>query len=163
VICYVVDLYCLTFSMLKDWFCRSLFVLCAFSFGHCIVCPSIYGGARMAQWVKSLDLAANTNLSPIQHGFAPSFVNCKKGCTRLATASDKVYQLLVQCRWFSPDTTASSTTKTGRHDIPEILLKVALSTKIQIQIRFTDSNYHFGFFWKPFFCQNQTLDCNMDA
>ena len=23
-------------------FCRSLFVLCPFSFGHCIVCPSIY-------------------------------------------------------------------------------------------------------------------------
>jgi hypothetical protein len=32
-------------------------------------------------------------------------------------------------RWFSP---ASSTTKTGRHDIAEILLKVALSTKNQI-------------------------------
>jgi hypothetical protein len=28
--------------------------------------------------------------------------------------------------WFSPDTPASSTTKTGRHDIAEILLKVAL-------------------------------------
>jgi hypothetical protein len=32
--------------------------------------------------------------------------------------------------WFSPGTLASSTTKTGRHDIAEILLKVALSTKI---------------------------------
>jgi hypothetical protein len=30
---------------------------------------------------------------------------------------------------FSPGTLASSTTKTGRHDIAEILLKVALSTK----------------------------------
>jgi hypothetical protein len=29
----------------------------------------------------------------------------------------------------------SSTTKTGRHDIAEILLKVALNTKIQIQIQ----------------------------
>jgi hypothetical protein len=29
-------------------------------------------------------------------------------------------------RWFSPGTPASSTTKTGRHDIDEILLKVAL-------------------------------------
>jgi hypothetical protein len=29
-------------------------------------------------------------------------------------------------RWFFPDTPASSTTKTGRHDIAEILLKVAL-------------------------------------
>ena len=55
---------------------------------------------------------------------------CKlqKGCTRLGTASDKVYQLLAHGRWFSP---ASSTTKTGRHDIAEILLKVSLSTKNQ--------------------------------
>jgi hypothetical protein len=37
--------------------------------------------------------------------------------------------LLAHGRWFSPDTPASSTTKTGRHDIAEILLKVALSTK----------------------------------
>jgi hypothetical protein len=29
-------------------------------------------------------------------------------------------------RWFSPGTSASSTTKSGRHDIAEILLKVAL-------------------------------------
>jgi AAA+ ATPase superfamily predicted ATPase len=49
---------------------------------------------------------------------------CKlqKGCTRLAAASDKVYQLLAHGRWFSPGTPASSTTKTGRHDIAEILL-----------------------------------------
>jgi hypothetical protein len=44
----------------------------------------------------------------------------------LATASDKVYLLLAHGRWFSPGTPASSTTKTGRHDIAEILLKVAL-------------------------------------
>jgi hypothetical protein len=46
----------------------------------------------------------------------------------LTTAtSDKVYQLLAHGRWFSPGTPASSTTKTGRHDIQnvaEILLKV---------------------------------------
>jgi hypothetical protein len=35
--------------------------------------------------------------------------------------------------WFSPGTPASSTTKTGRHDIVEILLKVALSTINQIK------------------------------
>jgi hypothetical protein len=50
----------------------------------------------------------------------------QKGCTRLAAASDKVYQLLAHGRWFSPGTPAFSTTKTGRHDIAEILLKVAL-------------------------------------
>jgi hypothetical protein len=38
----------------------------------------------------------------------------------------KVYQLLAHGRCFSPGTPASSTTKTGRHDIAEILLKVAL-------------------------------------
>jgi hypothetical protein len=41
--------------------------------------------------------------------------------------------LLAYGRWFSPDTPASSTTKTGCHDIAEILLKVALSTKNQQQ------------------------------
>jgi hypothetical protein len=34
--------------------------------------------------------------------------------------------------WFSPGTPASSTTKTGRHDIAEILPKVALNTINQI-------------------------------
>jgi hypothetical protein len=56
---------------------------------------------------------------------------CKlqKRCTRLAAASDKVYQSLAHGRWFSP---ASSTTKTGHHDVAEILLKVALNTKKSI-------------------------------
>jgi hypothetical protein len=57
----------------------------------------------------------------------------KKGCTRLAAASDKVYQLLAQGRWFSPGTPTSSTTKSGRHDIAEILLKVVLNSKNQIK------------------------------
>jgi hypothetical protein len=59
----------------------------------------------------------------------PGFVNYKKGCTRLAAASDKVYQLLAHVWWFSSGTLASTTTKTGRHDITEILLKLALNTK----------------------------------
>jgi hypothetical protein len=37
--------------------------------------------------------------------------------------------LLAHGGWFSPDTPASSTTKTGRHDIAEILLKVVLKQK----------------------------------
>ena len=57
---------------------------------------------------------------------------CKlqKGCTRLSAASDKVYQLLAHGRWFSPGIPASSTTNIGRHDIAEILFKVALNKKI---------------------------------
>jgi hypothetical protein len=57
----------------------------------------------------------------------------RKRCTRLAAASDKVYQLLAHDRWFSTGTPASSSTKTGRHDIAEILLKMALNTKNQIK------------------------------
>jgi hypothetical protein len=52
--------------------------------------------------------------------------------TGLTAGSDKVYQLLAHGWWFSPGTMASSTTKTGRHDIDEILLKVALNTINQI-------------------------------
>ena len=86
--------------------------------------------ARVAQWVRQLDqLTTHTSLSPIRRGFAPSFVNYKKEYTRLAAASDKVYQLLAHGRWFSPGTPASSSTKTGRHAIAEILLKVALNIK----------------------------------
>ena len=70
---------------------------------------------------------------PIRHGFAHGFVNYKKGCTRLAAASHKVYQLLAHGWWFSLGTPASSTTKTGRHDIDEIFLKVALNIKNQIK------------------------------
>jgi hypothetical protein len=90
-------------------------------------------GARVAQRVRSLDLTTHTRLSPIRGEFAPGFVNNKTGCTRLTAASDKVYQLLAHGRWFSPGTPASSTTKTGRHDIAEILLKVALKIKNQIK------------------------------
>jgi hypothetical protein len=86
----------------------------------------IIWGARVAQWVRSLDLTAHTSLSPIRRGFAPGFVNYKKGCTWLPAASDKVYQLLAHGQWFSPGTPASSTTKNSHHDIAEILLKVAL-------------------------------------
>ena len=56
----------------------------------------------------------------------------KKGYSRLAAASNKVYQLLARGRWFSP---ACSTTNTGRHDIAEILLKVELKHQKSNQIK----------------------------
>ena len=73
-------------------------------------------------------LTTHTSLSPIRRGFAPGFVNYQKMVHSTGSASDKVYQMLPHGRWFSPCTPASSTPKTGRHDIAEILLKVALST-----------------------------------
>jgi hypothetical protein len=54
------------------------------------------------------------------------YVPSQKFCTRLAAASDKVYQLLAQGRWFSLGTPASSSTKTGRHDIAEITPKIKI-------------------------------------
>jgi len=74
-------------------------------------------------------LITHTSLSPILRVFAPGFVHYKKGCTLLTATSDKVYQLLAHGRCLSPGSPGSSTTKTGRHDIAEILLKVALNTK----------------------------------
>jgi len=69
----------------------------------------------------------------IQRGFVPGFVNYKKVCTRLAAASDKVYQLIAHGRRFSQGTPASSTAKAARHDIAEILLKVASNIINQIK------------------------------
>jgi hypothetical protein len=68
-------------------------------------------------------LTTHTSLSSIRRGFEHGFVTYKK-----SAASDKVYQLLSHGQWFSPGTPVSSTTKTGRHEITEILLKVALNT-----------------------------------
>jgi hypothetical protein len=90
-----------------------------FNKDHFITCFLLLLSLMVAQWVRSLYLTAHTSLSAIRRGFAPSFVNCKKGCTRLAVASDKVYWLLAQGRWFSPGTPASSTTKTGHWNIAE--------------------------------------------
>jgi hypothetical protein len=44
------------------------------------------------------------------------------------TLSDKDCQYLATGRWFSPGTPVSSTNKTDRSDITEILLKMALNT-----------------------------------
>jgi len=46
---------------------------------------------------------------------------------RCTTLCDKFCQWLATGRWFSPGPPVSSTNKTDRHDITEILLKVALS------------------------------------
>ena len=44
------------------------------------------------------------------------------------TLWDKVCQWLATGRWFSPDTPGSSINKTDRHNITEMLLKMALNT-----------------------------------
>ena len=82
-------------------------------------------------WTKIIWKFYQTGLTPpIQYKPGISVMvlwkSYKKGCTWLTATSDKVYQLLAHGRWFSPVTLASSTTNTGRHNIADILLKVAL-------------------------------------
>jgi hypothetical protein len=48
------------------------------------------------------------------------------GCFCLCFFAFLLFQLFAHGQWFSPGTPASPTTKAGRHDIAEILLKVAL-------------------------------------
>jgi hypothetical protein len=55
------------------------------------------------------------------------------------------YQLLAYGRWFSPGAPASPANKTGRHDIAEILLKVALNTQKNQSMDFIE---HFCFLHK---------------
>ena len=50
------------------------------------------------------------------------------------TLCEKVVQRLATGQWFSPGAPISSTNRTDRHDIAEILLKVALSTIKQTNI-----------------------------
>ena len=66
-------------------------------------------GIRVAQWVRSLDLTAHTSPSPIRRGFAPSFVNYKKG----ALDSQPQVIKLTSCLPRVVGSPAFSTTKTG--------------------------------------------------
>jgi hypothetical protein len=50
------------------------------------------------------------------------------------TLCDKVCQCPATGQWFSSDNPVSSTNKTDRHDITEILLKVALNNINQTEI-----------------------------
>ena len=60
---------------------------------------------------------------------------------RFATLCDRVCLRLATGRWFSPGPPVSSTNKSDRHDIAEILLKVALNTINQINQKIEKSNY----------------------
>jgi hypothetical protein len=51
------------------------------------------------------------------------------------------------CQWFSPGTLISSTNKSDRHDISEILLKVELNTKTQTPIQLYSEQEHILKYW----------------
>ena len=78
-------------------------------------------------------LTTHKSLSPIRRGFAPGFLNYKKGVLDSQSQGIKITSCLPMVDGSLPETPASSITKTGCHDIAEILLKVALSTINQIK------------------------------
>ena len=62
--------------------CYSIFsFMCMFLYRYLSFCNFSFGyfGVRVAQCVRSLDLTTQSSLSPIWRGFAPGFVNYKKG------------------------------------------------------------------------------------
>ena len=68
--------------------------------------------------------------------------------TRCTTLCDKVCQWLATCGWFSLGRPVSSTNKTDRHDLTEILLKVALNTIKQTTL--TNKKSHVIFLYTCF-------------
>ena len=109
------------------WNCSESVIYFVFLFIRSLHPMSYFWGP---EWLNELgSWITNNSYKPITNTAWVRARICKlqKRWTRLSAASDKVYQLLVHGRWFSP---ASSAAKTGRHEIDEILLKVALNTKI---------------------------------
>ena len=87
---------------------------------------------------KIMETAAKPILLTHIYRFLSGFVNYKKGAL---DSQSQVINLPVACPWsvVLSGTLASSTTKTGRHDIADILLKVALSTqKLKTQTHIHD-------------------------
>ena len=76
-------------------------------------------------WMTLLPVRATFGSTSLQHLLKCGFV---RPDILLTTLCDKVCQWLATGRWFSPGTPVSSTNKTDRYNITEILLKVALST-----------------------------------
>jgi hypothetical protein len=99
-----------------------------------VYCPVFTNGGQSSDMGVYCPVFANGGQSPYTGVYCLSLQTVVRARTRgCIAASYKAYQLLVHGRWFSPGTPPSSTTKGGRHDIADILLKVALSTINQIK------------------------------
>jgi hypothetical protein len=94
---------------------------------------SVFIGSRGSSWPWSYgswiyNYLCNQCLSPLMLWV---WILIRVRCTALC---DKVCQWLATGRWFSPGPLVSSTNKTDRHDIIEMLLKVTLNTIKQTNI-----------------------------
>jgi hypothetical protein len=97
----------------------------------CNTCMCVYGGTKLFTSCKHVlnlvvyNYMCNQCLSPLMLWVR---ILIRARCTTLC---DKVCQWPATGWWFSPGPPVSSTNKTDRHDITEILLKVALNTTKQ--------------------------------
>ena len=94
--------------------------------GKVMVFNTTFNNISVILW-QSVLLVEETGV-PIEDHWSCEFESCSWRDLLNTTLCDKVCQWLTTGRWFSPGTPVSSTNKTGRHDIAEILLKVALNT-----------------------------------
>ena len=100
------------------------FSLCPVSFGHCIVCPlSMYGRGRRGRGRMVVWFTTTYAISAYHHWCCESEFRSGRGMHHY------VGQWLATVPWFSPGPRVSSTNKTDRHDIAEILLKVTINTR----------------------------------
>ena len=111
----LVESCCSISSFLCSVFCKSLFVILYISFGLSF---STYGFWLHLLYLETFlcNYTYIRNTIPLRGGVLDKILY------------DKIDQWLAAGRWFPPDTPVSSTNKTDRHDITEILLKVALNT-----------------------------------
>jgi hypothetical protein len=123
----IVNMAVLYLDMNEEWFCfhRNLIkiggvgVIVCFSFNHLwlwwLSWPWSYGS-----WIYNW--LCNQYLSPLMLWVR---ISIRVRCTTLC---GKFCQWLATGQWFSPGPPVSSTNKTDRHDITEMLLKEALNT-----------------------------------
>ena len=105
-------------NCIKKFLCIFVYI-CTNQFVNFIHMGGCRGRVRLVVW-------CNRCLSPPKLWVWTLFM---ARCTRyIFLLCDKVFQWLATCWWFSPGTPLSSTNKTDRHDVTEILLKVAINT-----------------------------------
>ena len=109
------------------------------------------GGAVMVVIVEGLDLQLPL-LPPLTLRVQ---IQLMARCTSLC---DQVCQWLVAGLWFSQGTSVSSTNKTDRHDVTEILLKVPLNTITHLSAWPLTSRLNYLVFLASTFVQVRTLD-----
>jgi hypothetical protein len=95
------------------------------SLEHQILINSVMNGN--VKRISVLGVSTTCAIS-VYHHWSCEFEFCSWRGVLDTTLCDKVCQWLVTGRWFSPCTPVSSTNKTDRHNITEIMLKVALNT-----------------------------------